>query len=450
MKVEESRPSMEHTVENVESAGRQEVSDRVHEADVRKTLAAILQSPPFHGSKQSRELLQFIVDQTLAGRPEMLKERVIGSHVFGRRMDYATNDDPIVRARVAEVRKRLALYYVSAPGESLRISIPSGSFRASFEWAERNPAQLHSAPEHGADQGQPPAEPIAAPVPHEVAGQELPQSPSKSRWRRRWIVIAAAAVILTWAIHQYFASPYERAFNQFWSPVLDNPNTVLISIGKNPVYALSQTYIDAYNRQHPGSHNEGMEPYVPLPPGAKLDGNDLLLLDGTFVALSDVAATSKILSLMVLRKKQFDIRLGSDMTFGDLNEDPAILIGAYNNPWTLSMIENQRYVFSSRADIIDRSNTQKHWSPNADSTEDYAIVSRVLNSKTGKPILIAAGITGAGTRAAVGFITDPQAISTLAKSLPKGWEKKNIEVLLHASVTNGVPTAPDVVATYCW
>lgn len=60
------------------------------------------------------------------------------------------------------------------------------------------------------------------------------------------------------------------------------------------------------------------------------------------------------------------------------------------------------------------------------------------------------GGTGAGTRAAVGFITDPQAISALVISLPKGWEKKNIEVLLHASLTNGVPIAPDVVATYCW
>lgn len=450
MKVEESRPSMERTAGNIGSAGRQETLEGVPEAEVRKTLSAILQSPPFHTSKQSRELLQFIVEQTLANRLEMLKERVIGAHVFGRRMDYATNDDPIVRARVAEVRKRLALYYQTTREESVQVSIPSGSFKATFEWAERNPVTVQPAPHPGSDSSQPPVDLKTPPIPHEVAGQEHPPFSSRFRRRRWWIVIAASAAILTFVFLRYVPSREERAFNKFWSPVLDNSNTVLISIGKNPVYALSDAYVQAYYKLHPGTKNMGMDPYVPLPPDAKLDGKDLVLADGVFVALSDVAATSKVLSLMVLRKKPFDIRLGSDMTFGDLREDPTILIGAYNNSWTLSMIEDERYVFSARADILDRSNSQKHWAANADSTEDYAIVSRVLNSKTGKPIVIAAGITGAGTRAAVEFITDPHAISALAKSLPSGWERKNIEVVLHASVTNGVPIAPDVVATYLW
>ena len=56
-----------------------------------------MQSTPFHSSKQSQELLQYIVDQTLSGHPEMLKERIIGANVFDRRPDYDTNEDPIVR-----------------------------------------------------------------------------------------------------------------------------------------------------------------------------------------------------------------------------------------------------------------------------------------------------------------------------------------------------------------
>ena len=64
--------------------------------------------------------------------------------------------------------------------------------------------------------------------------------------------------------------------------------------------------------------------------------------------------------------------------------------------------------------------------------------------------LAAAGVGYAGTQAAAEFITNPLSISTLVKSLPKGWEKKNIQVVLHTSVTNQLPSAPDVVATYCW
>ena len=54
------------------------------------------------------------------------------------------------------------------------------------------------------------------------------------------------------------------------------------------------------------------------------------------------------------------------------------------------------------------------------------------------------------TRAAGDFITNPQSISKMAKSLPKDWETKNIEVVLHTTVKNQIPSATEVVATYCW
>ena len=65
-------------------------------------------------------------------------------------------------------------------------------------------------------------------------------------------------------------------------------------------------------------------------------------------------------------------------------------------------------------------------------------------------MIAVAGIGYAGTQAAADFLSNPQSISALAKSLPKGWEKKNIQIVLHTTVTNKLPGAPDVVATYCW
>jgi len=127
-----------HDVEKIDSPEGHESSYTVPATVIQKTLSAILQSTPFHSSKQSQELLQYIVDQTLAGHLEMLKERIIGANVFNRRPDYDTNDDPIVRARAAEVRKRLALYYQTTREEEILISVPSGSFRAVFERTDRN------------------------------------------------------------------------------------------------------------------------------------------------------------------------------------------------------------------------------------------------------------------------------------------------------------------------
>jgi hypothetical protein len=442
---------MAHTVEQVDSPELRE-EERVPASEVQKTLFSILQSPPFHASKQSQELLQFIVVHTLSGHTEMLKERIIGANVFDRRPDYDTNDDPIVRARAGEVRKRLAVYYQTAREESVRISIPPGSFRAVFQRADRKPSSLQPVSQMEPESSQQSVDLKTLSIPHQRDGQQLLTISSRIWTRRWWIVIAASIVLLAWAIPRYLASPEEQDFNQFWSPILDNPHLTLIYIGGNAVYQLSASYLNEYYQQHPRSPTEamGFESYIPLPPGTKIDARDLYPAKDTFVTIGDVAAITKIESLLVRRDRQFTIRYGGDVAYGDLRESPTILVGAHNNSWTLSVTENLRYVFDGPNSIVDRSDPRRRWSANPGFTEDYAIVSRVLNSKTGKTVIASAGVGYAGTQAAAEFLTNPQSISALAKSLPKGWQKKNIQIVLHTSVTNQLPGAPDVVATYCW
>ena len=197
--------------------------------------------------------------------------------------------------------------------ESVRISVPSGSFRAIFEWADTNPAQLPSVSPHEPERSQSLIEPITPPTSQEVAASSPAQTTSRFRGLRWWILATAALVILIFAILHYYASPEERAFNQFWSPVLDNSHTVLIYIGSNAVYELSSSYMDAYYQQHPRSQTEkmGLESYIPLPPGTKIDAQDLYPAKDTFVTIGDVAATTKVVSLLVHRNKQFDVRFGN-------------------------------------------------------------------------------------------------------------------------------------------
>src|SRR3954451_598034 len=124
---------MENTAEVVHSHDRVPVQPEALATLVQRAMYEILKRAPFRGSKQSQQLLQYIVDQSLAGHLERLKERIIGAEVFGRRVDYDTNEDPIVRARAAEVRKRLAQYYVGEGIASpIRIEISLGSYHATF------------------------------------------------------------------------------------------------------------------------------------------------------------------------------------------------------------------------------------------------------------------------------------------------------------------------------
>src|SRR6202044_232399 len=82
---------------------------------------------------------KFVVDQTLLGFGDRLKERTIGIEVFDRPPDYDTATDHAVRSAVAEVRKRLAQYYLNGSPRELRIEIQPGSYMPQFRWGEEGP-----------------------------------------------------------------------------------------------------------------------------------------------------------------------------------------------------------------------------------------------------------------------------------------------------------------------
>src|SRR3984957_15978268 len=96
-------------------------------------LERIVQSKHFRNSKRYPSFLRFVVEQTLAGKTDILKERTLGVDVFARPSNYDTNEDPIVRVTAGEIRKRIAQYY-QEPGheEELRIDFPLGSYVPRF------------------------------------------------------------------------------------------------------------------------------------------------------------------------------------------------------------------------------------------------------------------------------------------------------------------------------
>jgi hypothetical protein len=96
-------------------------------------LQSVLASSHFCNSKRYPALLQYIVEKTLAGEADSLKERTLGVEVFERPPSYDTNTDTVVRYTAGEVRKRLSLYYHEQehrPG--IQIALPAGSYIPEF------------------------------------------------------------------------------------------------------------------------------------------------------------------------------------------------------------------------------------------------------------------------------------------------------------------------------
>ena len=100
---------------------------------VLEQLNRLLESHHFRNSRRYPPLLRFIVEETLAGRGEFLKERLLGIRVFDRPADYDTAVDPIVRVTIAEIRKRIAQYYHDEEHDAeIRIELLPGRYAPEF------------------------------------------------------------------------------------------------------------------------------------------------------------------------------------------------------------------------------------------------------------------------------------------------------------------------------
>jgi hypothetical protein len=81
---------------------------------------------------------------------------------------------------------------------------------------------------------------------------------------------------------------------------------------------------------------------------------------------------------------------------------------------------------------------------------DNAIVSRMLDPATDRPVIIAAGLTQYGTIGAGEFLSDPEYFAEAARQFPKDWQKKNLQIVLRVPVVNHISGRPRILATHVW
>lgn len=99
-----------------------------HQA-VREALNRVLRHPEFLASHKRRNLLTYVVEETLAGRVDRIKGYTIAMAVFGRGEDFDSGLDPIVRIEAGKLRRDLERYYlVTGMKDPIRIDIPKGRY----------------------------------------------------------------------------------------------------------------------------------------------------------------------------------------------------------------------------------------------------------------------------------------------------------------------------------
>jgi len=393
---------------------------------VREQLRRLLAHPLFTNSKRYPVLLAYTVEQVLDGNASELKERTIGVEAFGREPDYDVNLDPVVRMTAAEVRKRLSQYYYNSDhaGE-LVIELPVGSYVPSF----REPASpTGSAPTQ-------PAEHIEASS-RESLALDVPQADSQRATSRlklqHWIAFAIAllfAAFVGFNVGRVKLPVQPSNLERFWNPITATSNRV--------TYCLGEPFetVDRNSRTTDS-----------LPESASLN-------------VSDVTTLARAIVHLVPQNGAFRVVGASHTSLAQLREGPVVLIGAFDNPWTMRITQDLPIGFeydNQFRKIVDRKSSPKRlWTlrgdlPDTKLAQDYAVVARIHDNVTGQPVIILAGIWGEGTEAASEVVSNPVYMNALLEKLPKDWDRLNLEAVIETRLIDGHPSPPTVVAVETW
>jgi hypothetical protein len=400
-------------------------------------LQEVLASPHFCNSKRYPALLKYVVEASLAGNADLLKERTLGVEVFHRPSDYDTNADTVVRYTAGEVRKRLSLYYHDHDSR-LQISLPAGSYVPEFLCAvdenkekagdplQRAPVTTLFADSHGAE--------ILPGSALRLGGDSRTtvsvNSPVRTRTMPRWIWVAGVAVLLVLAGigWRHRVSSPQAPVDQFWAPVLRGPGTTLICSGG----------VVFEPRNFSGVQTAGKDIEYP------------------FVSMQIAAAIGKVSGLLERGGATVQIQSCAPTPLTEMRERPVVLLGGYNNEWTLRLQGPLRYQFAPEVNpsIIDREQPQVRWARDRtlpySSADDYALAVRFRNTNTDSVVVILAGLGRNGTEAAAQFVTSPHYMELLKKQIGNDLVDKNIEVVLKISVIEGKTGAPSIEKVQVW
>lgn len=443
---------------------------RLQDKEIREQLSRLLGSPFFCHSKRLPSLLGLVVELTLSGSIEEIKERTLGVQIFGRKLDYETATDPIVRVTAAEIRKRLAQYYME-PGheQELRITLPTGSYVPRFEWPNLAAAPLSSDETQQCPQE---AQPVGGSASIEKIGLDVASgiemalskpdaeavkfgaqvgtkteqnggftvrriSPVKVLIALTASLLVAATVFIARALHP---SPIDY----FWGPVVASKEPVLICVAdqlQDTGIALRDTTDPS--RMHWSSDTQKKNAF-------------------STVVFDDVNVVAMLIQTLQSERKQYLLKGEAATNLSDLRSGSAIFVGGFDNAWTLRMTSSLRFRFANDPGmafprIVDSADsgdggwkTDQSKMGNVGTYRDYALVARFTDSTTGKPAVIVAGIGRCGSLAAGQFVSDPQNLAELEHAARKVGNKMNLEAVLSTEVVDGQAGSPKIEAAYFW
>ncbi len=438
-------------------------------AALQRHVNEIIRGPAFKGSHRSGQFLKYIIDQSIAGRFDLLKERLIGVELFGRAPSYDTGDDAVVRVTASDVRRRLLQHYGTNGNVSeFRLTLPLGSYIPEITRCAADEAATPVEPhlQQNGTRAELSLSPVAG---GDHATEQAPKGLAPSWTLRAALLLGSAAlgalIILGTAWNHFEAiraAPSTlQASTLPWSSLLSSTHHVhLITSDPNIVVIQSVTKRELSLSDY--ANHEYIPDESTLTPEELRYCRSILWGDDSAAAV-DPPIAMKIGALAAMNPKNVDTQAARSIQFSDLKtDDNFIFLGSpRSDPWT-SLFSDQldfKFLFdqASNQEIIVNSKPHageaREYIPTAlgwATGQSFAIVAFIQNPDTNGQILLLAGANGEGTEAAGNFVTDLPRLSGSLKACgikPKG-PLVHFEILLGLNTMAGQPIHVDIIACH--
>jgi hypothetical protein len=429
-------------------------------------LEEVLSGEAFRGSHRSGQFLRYVINQSVNGHCDELKERLIGVELFGRSPSYDTGEDAIVRVTASDVRRRLLQHYGAyGTASEFRIRLPLGSYIP--EIARDVPVKMDALEEKAIE---PPVDPFVPSPPltdgHESVPVDQENVPRRSLSRRYWtqrLVIlfcfglAVSGIFALWLTQRTARVRTDSTWGTLFGSQL---STKLITSDPNIVE------IQTLTGQTVTLSDYANQRYVPAPEKAtpQLMKFSTEILRGDKAAAVDPGIAVGVAEWMGQAKAgRLTIQSARTLRFSDLLKDGNyILLGSpRSNPWALfySDLLDFRFVFDkdSGQEIVE--NLHPHngepstYVPTAmgfATGQSFAVASYLRNPDHLGHVLLIAGANAEGTEAVADLMTDSAALLAVMSrcGLPRTAPIPNFQLLLRLGTMAGSPGHSEVIACH--
>jgi len=365
-------------------------STQVNSSDPRWQLTErVLNAPLFEKSPRLRSFLRFVCEMELTGRRAEINEQAIGVHVFGRQPAYSPGEDSIVRSQARFLRQRLEEYFrTKGIHESLRISIPKGSYVPVFE---PNESQL--------------PQPVEAASPGIISA-----APKRQGWKIP-ITVVTLILIAVGAVVSLRRPPHTQTnMNQFWNAVFSTKRRAIIVPADSTLILIEELTNEKVSLNTYLSRNYLSDRKLPI----DITGLTLSDLNNShYTSMADLNLVARL--VQVPKRSQIEVRYARDLSITDAKEDNLILIGgARANPWVELFASHMNfyvdYDWKSHRNSVINKNPQKGEEPlYVENPSDslghvYGLIAFQPSLDREGDALLVSGTSSAGTQVAADFL----------------------------------------------